>query len=59
MRPDLTVVLATPTQKRAWIHEAWKQWSESRGFTEERFHRDQDFQENEAGHTASGRILTW
>jgi hypothetical protein len=59
MSSELTVVLASPAQKRAWRHDAWEYWYKPQGFAEERFYEAQDFQEAEARHAMDDRVLVW
>lgn len=59
MSADLTVVLASPAQKRAWRRNAWEYWMKPGGMSEESFHENQDWQESEARHAQDDRALIW
>lgn len=59
MSADLTVVLASPAQKRAWRRNAWEYWMKPGGMSEESFHENQDWQEAEGRHTQDDRALIW
>jgi hypothetical protein len=59
MSADLTVVLATPAQKRAWRRNAWEYWMKPGGMSEESFHGNQDWQESQARHAQDDRALIW
>jgi hypothetical protein len=59
MSADLTVVLASPAQKRAWRRNAWEYWMKPGGMSEESFHENQDWQEAKARHAQDDRALIW